>query len=110
MEKGTKNILENEFRIGEVLYKGLTDLPNITLLGGPQERLGIASFVSSKHSTREIQMLLRKKGYRIGNSLHSSQPLHKVLGYPNGSNRVSFSMFDSESEARDFIQILRTCL
>jgi len=110
METGTMNILEKELRIGEVLYKGLTDIPSITILGGPKERLGIASFVSAKHTPEEMQNLLKKKGYRIGAGLHSSQPLHQVLGYPHGSNRVSFSMFDTENEARDFIQILRSCM
>ena len=99
-----KNILAHEKRLTEMLITGLEKYENITIYHNGNS-LGVISFNIDGWDSATLASFL-SESYKIcvRGGLHCSYLTHKTLGtLETGVVRVSFSVFNTEKEVRNFL-------
>jgi len=111
MEHGVENSARKRIDLTGLLYDGLNELSGVKIYSEtPQKNYcGVLSFTMGRISIREIGYILRESFdiiLRVG--LHCAPLIHKTLGtFPEGSIRVSFSVFNTHDEVKEFLKALR---
>jgi cysteine desulfurase / selenocysteine lyase len=101
---GMDRIAAHEASLGQLLVRGLADIPGVTVLGpAPGEpRVGLASFdVAGVHS-HDIGQFLDDRGIAVRVGHHCAQPLHRRLGVTS-TTRASAYLYTTEDEVEEFL-------
>lgn len=102
--------LTNAMLFGTGNLAGLTDLPDITIIGGADNpaREGLVSFASSKAPAPDIVAQLNARGIRTHTRKadHYSGNILDPLGL-DGAVRVSLAHYNSEAEVAAFLDAMR---
>lgn len=102
-------ILQHELMLVSFTEKALLKMPNVTVFAQGVHKMGAISFhVEGEHSS-DIAMLLNAQGIAVRSGAHCAMPLMEVLQC-NGTVRVSYSLYNTLSEAEIFIASLERVL
>ena len=118
-EDGMKRIYDYEKEIGLYLYRRMSELDGITILGpNPDlneinskntERTAIVSFVCDGVHPSDLSTFLDMEGVAIRAGHHCCQPLHRELGLSH-SARASLYFYNTKEDVDNFIEILSETL
>ena len=102
LKKNLQEIKENERRMTELLYEGLSSISGLRIVGAPLDRprTSVISVVSDRMDIAAISALLSERyGIETRVGLHCSPSSHKTLGtFPTGTLRFSPGPFTTEEE------------
>lgn len=102
LKKNLKEIKENERRMTELLYEGLSSISGLRIVGAPLDRprTSVISVVSDRMDIAEISALLSERyGIETRVGMHCSPSSHKTLDtFPTGTLRFSPGPFTTEEE------------
>jgi len=107
---GIEKIYRHEERLTRYTMKMLEELDEyIEVLGpsDPSERSGIVSFVVKGASPNSVGMWLDRYNIAVRTGLHCAHILHKRIGYPEGSVRASFYIYNCEDDITALVTALR---
>ena len=90
-------LLEQERKLVEATLARLQQLPGVTLVGKPVERLSVVSFLVDSAHPEDIGTLLDQQGIAVRTGHHCAMPLMDRLGVP-GTIRASFSLYNSSAD------------
>ncbi|MCC6574310.1 MAG: cysteine desulfurase [Planctomycetes bacterium] len=105
---GMENIARYEHELMDYLLKGLRTLP-IRILGNPEERAGVVSFVSSSMRSEDIGVALDKDGIAVRAGHHCAQPILRRFGVES-SVRPSIALYNTCEDIDALIASLRRIL
>jgi len=94
---GIERIYEHEVELTEHAIRALEELgERVEVLGprAPRERSGIVSFVIRGEPPDAVGMWLDRYGIAVRTGLHCAHILHDRMGYPAGSIRASFYVYN----------------
>jgi cysteine desulfurase/selenocysteine lyase len=103
-EIGMDRIEQHETALGQLLVRGLENIPGVTVLGpaAGEARVGLASFdVTGVHS-HDIGQFLDDRGIAVRVGHHCAQPLHRRLGVTS-STRASTYLYTTSDEVAEFL-------
>lgn len=99
-EVGIENIKKIETQLVDLAIRELSQISGLRILGKPQERANVVSFVIEGVHHGDVGAILDEQGIAVRVGHHCCQPLMKRLGVP-GTIRASFSVYnDSEDVMR----------
>ena len=114
VRKNRDKILENEKRMTELLYEGLSTIKGLRIVGAPLDRprTSVISAVSDCMDIARISALLSENyGIETRVGMHCSPSSHKSLGtFPGGTLRFSPGPFTTQDEISLTIDALRYIL
>ncbi|MEM4971665.1 MAG: cysteine desulfurase [Sulfolobales archaeon] len=107
---GMEKIYSYEERLTRYAMKMLEELGEyIRVLGprDPSERSGIISFVVKGANPNTIGMWLDRYNIAVRTGLHCAHILHRHMGYPEGSVRASFYVYNCENDIIALVNALK---
>ncbi|MBR6235145.1 MAG: aminotransferase class V-fold PLP-dependent enzyme [Spirochaetales bacterium] len=114
VRKNLRAIKENERRMTELLYEGLSSIRGLRIVGAPLDRprTSVISVVSDKMDIAEISAQLSERyGIETRVGMHCSPSSHRSLGtFPGGTLRFSPGPFTMKDEIFLTIDALQTIL
>ncbi len=108
--RGPEHILRHERQLAGQLVGALSQLPGVTVCsGGPEEsRSGVVSFCVRDTDCETLGDLLAGEGICVRAGLHCAPAAHRSAGtLETGTVRVSFSIFNTPAQVRQFCTVLR---
>ncbi len=102
-------IRSHERNLLDLTLRELRQMPEVRLVGEPEERVGAISFVVEGSHPHDIGTLLDQQGVAVRTGHHCAMPLMERLGVP-GTVRASFSLYNSEEDVDQFVSALRKSL
>ncbi|HBN08341.1 MAG TPA: cysteine desulfurase [Cyanobacteria bacterium UBA8530] len=108
-ERGLASIALHKERLIERLTEGLREIPGLAILYPPHTHspAGVLAFTLEDHSPSEIGDRLYEAGIIVRAGLHCAPLIHKDLGCPGGSVRLSVGIFNREEEIDSALEALR---
>lgn len=108
---GMERIYKYEKELASYLYKRMSEVKGITLLGPKpgENRAAIVAFVCDNVHPSDLSTFLDMEGVAIRAGHHCCQPLHRALGYSH-SARASLYFYNTKEEIDAFIDILKDTL
>lgn len=109
LEKGVENIHVYEKKLINKLVEGLESIPRVRIIAREAaERVPVVSFVVDGIPVSEVGYLLDSQyGICTRVGLHCAPWAHKIFGtFPEGTVRVSLSLFNTVDEIEYFIESL----
>ena len=100
------SIVKQEQIVTDYAREKLRRIPNLTILGNPQKRASILSFVIKDLHPHDIGTLLNNEGVVARTGHHCTQPLMKFFGVP-ATTRISFSFYNTKEEVDICIHALQ---
>jgi cysteine desulfurase/selenocysteine lyase len=94
---GRETIAARESLLLDHLTGVLSRIDGIRILGSPERRAGVLSFVAEGIHHFDMAVMLDKLGIAVRSGLHCAQPLHESMGLA-GSVRVSPSFYNTGKE------------
>ncbi len=94
---GRDNILEHEEALTEYGVDRLSRIPDLTLVGAGQRRLGILSFDLAGVHPHDLATVLDRHHVAVRAGHHCAQPLLERLGHP-ATTRASLGVYNHESD------------
>ena len=91
---GLSQIETNTVKLSMYLSERLPDIPGMRILGRPDPRSGIVSFVVEGTHPHDLAQLLGSCEVCIRAGHHCAAPLHQALGI-TASNRISFGVYNT---------------
>jgi cysteine desulfurase / selenocysteine lyase len=101
-ELGMQNVREHEKRLGEYVYRKLSEVEGVTLYGPEEDRTGVVAFTVEDVHPHDLSQLLDEEGIAIRSGHHCCQPLMRRLGVA-ATARASFYLYNTEKEADDLV-------
>jgi len=101
---GVDCIFEHEKALAKYTINKLKEIEEVKLFG-PEERIGVISFVVKGISPDLVGIAMNEKGIAIRTGCHCAQPLHEFFGI-RGTARASFYLYNTFEEADKFIERL----
>ena len=102
VRRNLRSLLENERRMTELLYEGLSSIKGLRIVGAPLDRprTSAISVVSDRMDIARISALLSERyGIETRVGMHCSPSSHKSLGtFPGGTLRFSPGPFTMKDE------------
>ena len=108
---GMERIHAYELELGQYLYKRLSEIEGVTVLG-PQdgvERAALCAFVCDGVHPSDLSTFLDGEGVAIRAGHHCCQPLHRSLGYSH-SARASLYFYNTKEDVDEFVRVLEETL
>ena len=93
----------------EYTENALSEMPEINLFAKGLTKSGAISFIVKGEHSADIAMLLNAQGIAVRSGTHCAMPLMSVLNC-NGTVRVSFSIYNTLNEAKEFIRALQNVI
>ncbi len=90
-------LLDKERQLVDATLGRLKQMPGVTIVGEPSERLSVISFLVEGAHPQDIGTLLDQQGIAVRTGHHCAMPLMERLGVP-GTIRASFSLYNSPSD------------
>ena len=81
----------------------LKQIPGVSLVGEPQQRSAVISFLLAGAHPHDVGTLLDQQGVAVRTGHHCTMPLMDVLGIP-GTVRASFSLYSDQEDADRLVQ------
>lgn len=103
---GFDKIRTHEESLTKLALSGLEDVEGIEIVGQPQERSNIISFVFDGAHHSDVGALLDRQGIAIRTGHHCCQILMKRLGL-TGTARIAFSIYNTESDVQQLLTGLK---
>ena len=94
---GIRNIEAHEHRLTEYAREQLAQIPGLTLIGNPKNRVSVVSFVLDGIPVPETGTLLDKEGIAVRAGHHCAQPALRALGYEM-SVRPTFALYNTRED------------
>lgn len=96
---GVDAIAAHEEALGAELYAGVSELPNIRILGTDRDvhRVGLVSFAVDGVHPHDVGQYLDSRGIAARVGHHCAQPLHKRLGV-DSSTRFSLGVYSTADD------------
>jgi len=104
-----EEIQTHEAALLELTLSQLRQIPEITLIGEPDNRVGAISFLVANSHPHDIGTLLDQQGVAVRTGHHCAMPLMQRFGVP-GTVRASFSLYNSTDDVDRFVTSLRKAL
>lgn len=109
--KGIDNIYEHELNLAKKFYEGLRKIGGITVYSPyptKNKTVPTISFNINGLSSTETASLLARQGIALRAGLHCAPLIHKRVGtLDNGSCRVCFSVFNTNSEVERALMAIK---
>jgi cysteine desulfurase/selenocysteine lyase len=87
----------------------LKQMPELRLVGEPERRTGVVSFLVDGAHPHDIGTLLDKQGVAVRTGHHCAMPLMEHLGLP-GTVRASFAMYNTVEDVDTLVASLRKAI
>ena len=100
---------EAEERLVDAALAQLKQMPEVRLVGEPEKRLSIVSFLVDGGHPHDVGTLLDQQGIAVRTGHHCAMPLMERLGIP-GTIRASFSLYNCEDDVDKFITAVRKAI
>ena len=94
---GIRNIEHHEHQLTEYAREQLGQIPGLTLIGNPKNRVSVVSFVLDGIPVPETGTLLDKEGIAVRAGHHCAQPALRALGYEM-SVRPTFALYNTHED------------
>ena len=94
---GLRNIEHHEHQLTEYAREQLAQIPGLTLIGNPKNRVSVVSFVLDGIPVPEVGTLLDKEGIAVRAGHHCAQPALRALGYEM-SVRPTFALYNTRED------------
>lgn len=94
---GLRNIEHHEHQLTEYAREQLAQIPGLTLIGNPKNRVSVVSFVLDGIPVPEVGTLLDKEGFAVRAGHHCAQPALRALGYEM-SVRPTFALYNTRED------------
>ncbi len=106
---GMEEVRRYEEELVSYTLDRMNELKKIEIYGplNPEMRGGVISFNLEGVSPHDVAMILDQSGIAIRSGYHCAEPLHKMIGAPNGTARASFYVYNTKSEIDIFISKLK---
>ncbi len=89
-------IQKEEQLVNRALF-GLKQIPGLRLIGEPNKRASVISFLLDNGHPNDVGTLLDQQGIAVRSGHHCNMPLMTRLGIP-GTVRASFSLYNNEDD------------
>ena len=89
-------IQKEEQLVNRALF-GLKQIPGLRLIGEPNKRASVISFLLDDGHPNDVGTLLDQQGIAVRSGHHCNMPLMTRLGIP-GTVRASFSLYNNEAD------------
>lgn len=90
-------LIRQEERLVNRALSGLKQIPGLRLIGEPNKRASVISFLLDGGHPNDVGTLLDQQGVAVRSGHHCNMPLMKRLGIP-GTVRASFSLYNNEAD------------
>ncbi|HIE22775.1 MAG TPA: cysteine desulfurase [Candidatus Korarchaeota archaeon] len=106
---GMEDVRRYEEELVSYTLDRMGELKKIKIYGplDPKMRGGVISFNLKGISPHDVAMILDQSGIVIRSGYHCAEPLHEIIGEPNGTARASFYIYNTKSEIDIFISKLK---
>ncbi len=91
------SVAQHETRLVTAAVRRLQELPGVTLVGRPRQRVGVVSFVMEGVHPHDLGTLLDREGVAIRTGHHCAQPLMERFGVA-ATARASFALYNTEED------------
>jgi cysteine desulfurase/selenocysteine lyase len=105
-ELGKENIFEYENQLSNYLLNKLLELDFVRIIGLPEKRTSIVSFLINNIHHFDVGMMLDKMDIAVRTGSHCTQPLLKFFGI-DGTVRASLTFYNTFEEIDYFIESLK---
>jgi cysteine desulfurase/selenocysteine lyase len=97
---GIENIEKHEQELVKYAFEKLSKIKEVTILGpqNPKDHAGLIAFELKGIHPHDVAEILNQENIYIRSGHHCAQPLHEKLGYPQGSARASFYVYNELSD------------
>ena len=101
-EIGINNITEHSNYLTKILYEKLKSLNYIKIVGEPERRLGIVSFLVEGSHPHDVALLLDNRGISVRAGHHCAQPAMRHFNVDT-TLRISFGVYNNEEDIDNFL-------
>ncbi|MEM6709435.1 MAG: SufS family cysteine desulfurase [Pseudomonadota bacterium] len=105
-----ESLVSAEERVLRWTLAELKQMPDIRLVGEPEHRHSVISFVASQGQPDDLGTLLDQQGVAVRTGHHCAMPLMEHWALPAGTVRASFSLYNTRADAEAFVAALRKAL
>ncbi len=106
-----RDILQHELTLKQQLITVLNEIPRVKYFASTHHQTGVVSMVFEDADVEDIAGALSDKGVAVRAGLQCAPLAHETVGtLPLGTMRVSFSMFSTTNEVRQFGKLLKEVL
>ncbi len=106
---GIRNIEHHEHQLTEYAREQLGQIPGLTLIGNPRNRVSVVSFVLDGIPVPEVGTLLDKEGIAVRAGHHCAQPALRALGYEM-SVRPTFALYNTREDVDKLVIAVKKIL
>ena len=98
----TQLVVAEEQLVAKALA-GLRQIPGVRIVGEPEERLAVISFLLGQGHPNDVGTLLDQQGVAVRAGHHCNMPLMQRLGVP-GTVRASFSLYNNDDDVARLLE------
>lgn len=92
-----QTLIEQEEKLVAKALSGLQQIPGLQIIGEPENRASVISFLLEGSHPNDVGTLLDQQGIAVRSGHHCNMPLMTRLGIP-GTVRASFSLYNNEDD------------
>ena len=92
-----ETLIQNEAELVGKALSGLKQIPGLRLVGEPENRASVISFLLDGSHPNDVGTLLDQQGIAVRSGHHCNMPLMTRLGIP-GTVRASFSLYNNQDD------------
>jgi cysteine sulfinate desulfinase/cysteine desulfurase/selenocysteine lyase len=92
-----QSLIDDEATLVARALSGLKQIPGVRIVGEPQQRASVVSFLMDGGHPNDVGTLLDQQGIALRTGHHCNMPLMSRLGIP-GTVRASFSLYNDETD------------
>ena len=103
------DVHDHEIRLNRIMTDGIKDLPGLEIIGpeDPAKRGGICSILMHDLPSHEVALLLDEAaGVMVRSGQHCVHSWFDARGHAQGSLRASAYMYNTEEDARLFVDTI----
>ena len=100
------DLVAQEDRLVQLAVSELKQMPGVRLVGEPERRLSVISFLVDGAHPNDIGTLMDRQGIAVRTGHHCTMPLMERLGTP-GTVRAPFSLYNSQDDVDRFVAGIR---
>jgi cysteine desulfurase/selenocysteine lyase len=90
-------LLKSENELINRTISGLKQIPGVKIIGTPETRSSVVSFLTKQGHPHDLGTLLDQQGIAVRTGHHCAMPLMERLGIP-GTVRASFSLYSNTDD------------
>jgi SufS family cysteine desulfurase len=104
-----KALQDDEQQLLNLCLSELRQMPQVRLVGEPQRRTGVISFLVEGSHPHDIGTLVDQQGVAVRTGHHCTMPLMAHFGIP-GTIRASFAMYNTRDDVASFSAAMHKAL